>query len=110
MEIREEFKKENGYGVMAVRQNYAGQRPYEDGFCDEYVEWLEAKVKKLGLHSVSNWVAIESNEQPEKVTSVVVKYKDGTKEVALFDGDGRYYIEPEYNDVTDKIVEWHRLP
>jgi hypothetical protein len=41
---------------------------------------------------------------------VVVKYKDGTKEVALFDGDGRYYIEPEYNDVTDEIVEWHRLP
>ena len=53
MDLREEFKKENGYGVMAVRQDYAGQRPYEDGFCDEYVEWLEAKVKKLGLHNVS---------------------------------------------------------
>ena len=53
MDLREEFKKENGYGVMAVRQDYAGQRPYEDGFCDEYVEWLEAKVKKLSLHNVS---------------------------------------------------------
>ena len=52
MDLREEFKKENGYGVMAVRQDYAGQRPYEDGFCDEYVEWLEAKVKKLSLHNV----------------------------------------------------------
>lgn len=49
MDLREEFKKENGYGVMAVRQDYAGQRPYEDGFCDEYVEWLEAKVKKLTI-------------------------------------------------------------
>lgn len=53
MDLREEFKKEKGYGVMAVRQDYAGQRPYEDGFCDEYVEWLEAKVKKLSLHNVS---------------------------------------------------------
>ena len=45
--LREEFKKENGYGVMAFRQDYSGQKPYEDGFCDEYVEWLEAKVKSL---------------------------------------------------------------
>jgi hypothetical protein len=34
MDLREEFKK-------------------EDGFCDEYVECLEAKVKKLSLHNVS---------------------------------------------------------
>ena len=63
MDLREEFKKENGYGVMAVRQDYAGQRPYEDGFCDEYVEWLEAKVEKLSLHNVSNRYSIEDIEK-----------------------------------------------
>lgn len=53
MDLREKFKKEKGYGVMAVRQDYAGQRPYEDGFCDEYVEWLESKVKNLSISIVS---------------------------------------------------------
>ena len=64
MDLREEFKKENGYGVMAVRQDYAGQRPYEDGFCDEYVEWLEAKVKKLSLHNVSGSSLTEAPNTP----------------------------------------------
>lgn len=76
---------------------------------DYQIAWTYL-YKALNIRNVVGWVAIESNEQPEKVTSVIVKYKDGTKEVALFDGDGRYYIEPEYNDVTDKIIEWHRLP
>lgn len=53
MELREKYKKETGYSVMAVRQDYAGQRPYEDGFCDEYVEWLESKVKIFSLSGVS---------------------------------------------------------
>jgi len=44
MDLREQFEKENGFGVMAIRQDYAGQTPYEDGFCDEYVEWLENKL------------------------------------------------------------------
>jgi len=47
MKLREEFEKENGFGVMAVRQDYAGQTPYEDGFCDEYVEWLEDKLNQM---------------------------------------------------------------
>jgi len=44
MDLREKFKKEKGFSVMAIRQDYADQSPYEDGFCDEYVEWLESKV------------------------------------------------------------------
>ena len=70
----------------------------------------EAIDKLLVFSNVSNWVAIESTEQPEKVTDVMVKYRDGVKEVALFDGDGRYYIEKDDRDVTDRIIEWHRLP
>jgi len=40
----------------------------------------------------------------------MVKYKGGIKEVALFDGDGRYYIEKDDRDITDRVIEWHRLP
>ncbi len=53
MELREKFKKETECSVMAYRQDYGGQRPYEDGFCDEYVKWLESKVKNLSLCAVS---------------------------------------------------------
>ncbi len=53
MELREKFKKETGDSVMAYRQDYGGQTPYEDGFNDEYVEWLESKVKNLSLCAVS---------------------------------------------------------
>ena len=75
--------------------------------CEAY---YQAKLKLLGIGDVSNWVAIESDEQPDRVTEVMVRYGDGVKEVALFDGDGRYYIEKDDRDVTDRIVEWHRLP
>tara|TARA_R110002012_G_scaffold185773_1_gene352358 strand:+ start:187 stop:354 length:168 start_codon:yes stop_codon:yes gene_type:complete len=44
-ELREEFKKQNKGSVMAFRQDYSAQRPYEDGFSDEYVEWLEENLK-----------------------------------------------------------------
>ena len=40
----------------------------------------------------------------------MVKYKDGWKAVALFDGDSRFYIEKDDRDVTETIVEWHELP
>lgn len=53
MELREEYEKENGHNVYAYRQDYAGARPYQDGFNDEYVEWLESKVKNLSLCAVS---------------------------------------------------------
>ena len=65
--------------------------------------------EQLILHGVSNWVAIESKEQPERVTDVMVKYKDNKKEVAFFDGDGRFYTQND-DDITDKIVSWHKLP
>ncbi len=79
------------------------------------IEFQSQLIKALKQEQSSpidsvGWVSIESDEQPEKVTSVLVKYKDGTKEVALFDGDGRYYIESEDKDITDDIAEWHRLP
>ena len=72
----------------------------------DLIELLEA----FSLHVVGYWVAIESTEQPEIMTDVMVKYKDGRKEVAYFDGDKRFYIEKDDRDVTETIVEWHKLP
>ena len=70
----------------------------------------QALKKQLTIPVVSYWVAIESNEQPEIMTDVMVKYKDGRKEVAYFDGDKRFYIEKDDRDITETIVEWHKLP
>jgi hypothetical protein len=70
----------------------------------------EARTKLLILFGVSNWVAISSTEKPEIMTDVMVKYKDGRKEVAYFDGDKRFYIEKDDRDVTEIIVEWNKLP
>lgn len=53
MELREKYEKENGHNVYVYRQDYPGARPYQDGFNDEYVEWLESKVKNLSLCAVS---------------------------------------------------------
>lgn len=58
MELREKFEKETGDSVMAYRQDYSGQTPYEDGFSDEYVEWLESKIKNS-----SSCVAVGQSEQ-----------------------------------------------
>lgn len=66
--------------------------------------------QQLILHSVSNWVSVKDGEPPEVCTDVMVKYKDGRKEVAYFDGDYRFYIEKDDRDVTETIVEWHKLP
>ena len=68
------------------------------------------EVNNLLISGVSNWVAILSTEQPEIMTDVMVKYKDGRKEVAFFDGDKRFYIEKDDRDITETIVEWHKLP
>jgi len=85
---------------------------FEDEFRAEFnspeLIW-EAVIKQLILSGVSNWVAIESEEQPERVTDVIVKYKDNRKEVAFFDGDGRFYTQ-NGDDITDKIASWHKLP
>ncbi len=81
MDLREKFKKENGYGVMAVRQDYAGQTPYEDGFCDEYVEWLEAKVKNLSISIVSQrseLLLAFLNDAEERMNIVMLEPKEKT--------------------------------
>ncbi len=53
MELRKKFEEEKGYNVYAYRQEYAGASVEEDGFNDDYVEWLESKVKILSLSGVS---------------------------------------------------------
>ena len=58
----------------------------------------------------SGWVSIESNIMPDKCSEVVIMYKDKTKAVAFFDGDGRFYIEKTDCDVTCIVVKWHKLP
>ena len=75
-----------------------------------YNACLDAIMEALTIHCVSNWVVVLSNEQPEIMTDVMVKYKDGRKEVAFFDGDKRFYIEKDDRDVTECVVEWHKLP
>ena len=84
----------------------------DDGIkeAQEIVEGLKGLVKLFAIPRVSNWVAISSTEQPEIMTDVMVKYKDGIKEVAFFDGDKRFYIEKDDRDVTETIIEWHKLP
>ena len=78
---------------------------------EKVAQWLQEYTnKQLRLYGVSNWVAIESKEQPEIMTDVMVKYKDGRKEVAYFDGDKRFYIEKDDRDITETIIEWHKLP
>ena len=44
MELREQFEDEKGYNCYAYRQDYAGGHQYEDGFNDDYVQWLEHKL------------------------------------------------------------------
>jgi hypothetical protein len=81
MDLREKFKKEKGYGVMAVRQDYSGQRPYEDGFCDDYVEWLESKVKNLSISIVSQrreLLLAFLNDAEERLNIVMLEPKDKT--------------------------------
>ena len=54
MDIREQFEKETRESSFAYLQKYAGAPIEKDGFSDEYVEWLESKVKKLNIDDVSN--------------------------------------------------------
>jgi hypothetical protein len=52
MDLRKEFEKEKGYDCYAYRQDYAGAHQYQDGFSDDYVEWLESKVNNVALDDV----------------------------------------------------------
>ena len=53
MDLRKEFKEETKDQLYYWFQEYSGASMEEHGFSGEYVEWLEAKVKKLSLHNVS---------------------------------------------------------
>ena len=53
MDLRKEFEEETKDQLYYWFQEYAGASMEEHGFSEEYVEWLEAKVKKLSLHIVS---------------------------------------------------------
>ena len=47
-ELRKEFcLKMDFESVMSYRQEYAGDIPKEDGFCDDYVYFLEQRVISL---------------------------------------------------------------
>jgi hypothetical protein len=53
MDLRKEFEEETKDQLYYWFQEYSGAKMEEHGFSEEYVEWLEAKVKKLSLHLVS---------------------------------------------------------
>ena len=62
MDLREKFKKENG-------------------FCDEYVEWLEAKVKNLSISIVSQrseLLLAFLNDAEERMNIVMLEPKEKT--------------------------------
>lgn len=67
-------------------------------------------TEQLRIAVVSNWVTIESNIPPEKCTEVMVKYKDGSKAVAFFDGDSRFYTLRDDMDISEDLISWHKLP
>jgi len=53
MDLKQKFKEDKGFDVYAYRQECAGASVNKDGFNDDYVEWLENKVKILSLSGVS---------------------------------------------------------
>ena len=52
MDLRKEFEKEKEHDCYAYLQKYAGANREQDGFNDEYVEWLESKVNNIVLDDV----------------------------------------------------------
>tara|TARA_R110000803_G_scaffold208634_1_gene277428 strand:+ start:125 stop:289 length:165 start_codon:yes stop_codon:yes gene_type:complete len=46
-ELRKEFENENGFDCYCYLQPYAGANKEEDGFNDEYVEWLESLIIEI---------------------------------------------------------------
>jgi len=53
MDLKQKFEEDKGFDVYAYRQEYAGASVNKDGFNDDYVEWLESKVKILSSSGVS---------------------------------------------------------
>jgi hypothetical protein len=64
--LRKQFKDEQGISVMAYRQDYGGQTPYEDGFNDEYVEWLEERLNTLSQPKVIDELVVDVNDYSYK--------------------------------------------
>lgn len=60
MNLRKEFEEETKDQLYYWFQEYSGASMEEHGFSEEYVEWLEAKVKKLSLHIVSKTKLLEN--------------------------------------------------
>lgn len=52
MNFTEQFKEEEGYDAYAYDENKQGQ-PRVIGYCENYVEWLECKLKNLLIPIVS---------------------------------------------------------
>ena len=44
---RELYKEETGKDCYAYIQKFAGDSWHKDGFSDEYISWLEAKIDEL---------------------------------------------------------------
>jgi len=82
----------------------------EENYWTDGFDLGKATEELLNLFNVSNWVAITENHSPGKCTEVMIKHKDGRKEVAYFDVDGRFYKQNDDVDVTDLVSEWHELP
>ena len=49
MDLKEQFKKEKGYDAYAYDNNKQGE-PRVIGYCENYAEWLEGKIRKLQHH------------------------------------------------------------
>lgn len=89
MDLRKEFEEETKDQLYYWFQEYSGASMEEHGFSEEYVEWLEAKVKKLSLHSVSGCfptdkeIELLSNKHSDDMglrPNTYHSYKDGMEE------------------------------
>lgn len=78
MEQREIFKEEHGFDCYAYRQDYAGAHQYQDGFNDEYVEWLEMKISKLSLCDKT---------QKNELLEAFLKHADGKGNIVLIENE-----------------------
>lgn len=110
MKLREKFKKETGFTAIAYRQDYGGQKPYEDGFADEYVEWLESKVENLSLCGVINWVDIK-DKKPDFGGFFLCCLENGhvTEIMYEFFNDVWHRNNQEVKQ-HNKLVYWAELP
>jgi hypothetical protein len=66
MNLIEQFKREKGYDAYAYDENEQGE-PRVIGYCENYVEWIESKLKKLLIPIVSGSIIVNGFEiKPSK--------------------------------------------